>query len=327
MESTKGFKKIFNQKMVTLIILLLIVFGTFTIMSKGAYLSGPNIRAMLSLMSVTGLLTLGVGCLIISGNIDLSTGANGTMCGVVLAILLQAGIPWPIVLILTLAIGGLVGACNAALVNVLGFQPFIATMAVSSVVQGLTFVFCEGQPVPVRNDVIVYIGTGRIFNTIPVSIIVLLVAFIGYGLMLSKSKFGRSIYLIGGNRQAARLSGIHPVKTSYILFINCGILSSLAGILLAARLKSGTTAGITASQFAGMTAAMLGGVSFGGGSGSFSGVFIGLLIINGFNNGLTLLGVLSFWQTFASGALLIFALTIDFLNGRRVQRTLAVGAE
>ena len=317
MESIKGFRKFFSQKMITLIVLLVIVIVTFSVLSKGVYLKAANLRAILSLMAVTGLLTLGVGCLIVSGNIDLSTGANGTMCGMLLALFLQTGVPWPIAVLACLAVGMLVGVINAFLINSIGFQPFIATMAVASVAQGLTYVFCDGKPVPIKNEIIGYVGTGRIFDVIPVSIIILILGFIVYGLMLSKSKFGRSIYMVGGNRQAARLSGIHPVKMSYILFMNSGMLAALAGMLLAARLKSGTVGGIANAQFSGMTAAMLGGISFGGGTGSFAGVFVGLLIMNGFNNGMTVLGVLSFWQTFASGALLIFALIIDYLNGRR----------
>ena len=326
MESVKGLKKFFSQKMVTLLFLLIIVVVVFTVLTGGVFLNLANIRAILNLMTVTGLLTLGVGCLIIFGCIDLSTGATGTICGVVMAIFIQAGMPWPIAVIACLVLGMVIGAINAVLVNVVGFQPFIATMAIASVVQGLTYICCEGKPVPVRDEAVTYIGTGRIFDIIPVSMLIMIACFFIYGLMLSKSKFGRSIYLLGGNHQAARLSGLHPVRMSYILFMNCGMLSALAGMLLAARLKSATAAGLSTSQFTGITAAMLGGISFGGGSGSFAGVFVGLLIIIAFNNGLSVLGVLSYWQTVASGALLLVALTLDYLNGRRIARRLATGS-
>ena len=326
MESVKGFRKFFNQKMITLLVLVVIVIVTFSILSSGDYLKVSNIRSILSLMSVTGLLTIGVGCLIIAGYIDLSTGAIGTMCGVLMALFLREGLPWYLTIVACLAVGMLIGAFNAVLVNAVGFQPFIATMAVASIIQGLSYVFSDAKSINIRDDVVSYIGTGRIFDVIPVTIIVLLACFVIYGLILSKSKFGRSVYLVGGNQQAARLSGIHPVRISYILFINSGMLSALSGMLLAARLKSGAPAGASSSQFAGITAAMLGGISFGGGSGSLAGVFVGLLIITGFSNGLSVLGVISFWQTFASGALLIFALVIDYLNGKRMQKAVAVGA-
>ncbi|MDR0838660.1 MAG: ABC transporter permease [Oscillospiraceae bacterium] len=325
MESAKGLKKFFNRKMFTLLILLAVVVVVFSVLSKGTFLKPSNIRAIINLMVVSGLLTLGVGCLMIAGSIDLSTGAIGTLCGIVFALFLQS-MAWPIALILTVIIGMAVGALNATLVNVVGFQPFIATMAVASVAKGLTNVFSNGQPIPVREPFITYIGTGRFFDVIPVSIVITLVAFIIYALMLSKTKFGRTIYLVGGNREAALFSGINPVKTSYILFINCGMLSAIAGALLSARLKSGTVVGVSASQFSGMTASMLGGISFGGGSGGFGGVFIGLLIINGFNNGLTVLGISAYWQTVASGVLLLFALTVDYFSMKRTRRKVGVAA-
>ena len=325
MESVKGLKKFFSQKMVSLLFLLAIVVVAFAVLTDGNFLHPINIRTILNLMAVTGLLTLGVGCLIIYGCIDLSTGATGTFCGIVMPYLLQAGAPWPIAVIVCLLLGMLIGAFNAVLVNAAGFQSFIATMAVASVVNGFTFVICKGLAIPVKDDVIVYIGTQRLFDIIPIPIPIMIACFIIYGLMLSKSKFGRSVYLLGGNAQAARLSGLRPVRTSYILFMNSGMLAALAGMLLAARMKSGTTSGISASQFTGITAAMLGGISFGGGSGSFAGAFIGLLIVTAFNNGLSVLGVLSFWQTVASGALLLLALTLDYLNGRRIARRVAVG--
>jgi len=325
MESIKGLKKFFNPKMVSLLVLLIVVVVTFTILTKGLFLNPINIRSILNLMAVTGLLTLGVGCLIIFGCIDLSTGATGTFCGIMMPLLMQSGTPWPIAVIACLIFGMLIGALNAFLVNAVGFQSFIATLAVASVVNGLTFVFCKGVAIPVRDETIRSIGTGRLFNLVPIPIPIMLACFIIYGLLFSKSKFGRSVYLLGGNPQAARLSGLRPVRTSYILFMNCGMLAALAGMLLAASMKSATTSGTSASQFTGITAAMLGGISFGGGSGSFAGAFIGLLIVTAFNNGLQVMGVLSYWQMVASGALLLFALTLDYLNSRRIARRVALG--
>jgi ribose/xylose/arabinose/galactoside ABC-type transport system permease subunit len=322
MESVKGFKKFFSQKMLTLLFLLAVVVAAFSALSKGTYLNPINIRAILNQMVITMMLTLGVGCLMISGSIDLSTGAIGTLCGMLFALFLRGGMPWFAAFPICLAVGMILGAFNATLVNIVGFQPFIATMAVASVTEGLTYVFSAGAPVDVKDDVVSYIGTGRIFDVIPTPLIIAAVLFVVYALMLGRSKFGRTIYLVGGNHQAAYLSGIDPTKTSYLLFMNAGMLSAFAGMLLAARMKSATVTGTTDMQFSGMTAAMLGGISFGGGSGGFGGVLVGLLIINGFNNGLTVMRVSQYWKGVASGILLLFALTVDFLSQRRKLRKL-----
>jgi ribose/xylose/arabinose/galactoside ABC-type transport system permease subunit len=150
--------------------------------------------------------------------------------------------------------------------------------------------------------------------------IISLAALVIYGIILKKTMFGRSVYLVGGNPQASLLSGLRPRRISYILFVNAGILSALAGILLAARLRTANTTGITNQQFAGMTAAILGGISFGGGSGGMGGAFIGMMILNGFDNGMTLLNVQPYWKTVASGTLLLLALTVDFVGAARKAR-------
>ena len=128
--------------------------------------------------------------------------------------------------------------------------------------------------------------------------------------------------MCGCNREAARLAGLKPKKICYILFINMGFLASLSGIILAARMKSATVTGISGNQFSGITAAILGGISFGGGSGGMLGAFFGLLLLNCFNNGMTVMGVNPYWQTVASGALLLIALMFDFISMVRKEKKL-----
>jgi ribose/xylose/arabinose/galactoside ABC-type transport system permease subunit len=177
-----------------------------------------------------------------------------------------------------------------------------------------------GKTVNIKDPAIVWIGTGKIADFLPVTIIIALVAILIYGIVLAKTKFGRSIYLCGGNRQAARLAGLNPRRLSYLLFANSGMLGALAGILYAGRLKVGNLTGTNTYAFPAITAAILGGISFGGGSGGMLGCFIGLLIINGFNNGLTVLGVTPYWQSVASGLLLLLALTFDYISTKNAKK-------
>jgi len=246
----------------------------------------------------------------------------GCLTNLLVAICLTSlGMPWPLALLLALIAAGMIGLFNAVLINEFGFQPFIATMAMASIVQGLTYIVCGTKSIPIKDPAMVAIGTFKIGGLIPVTIIFALAAFIIYGIILSKTSFGKSIYMIGGNPRAAKLSGMNPKKMSYILFINNAVLGGFAGCLLAFRLKSGAVDAVANSQFAGLTGAILGGVSFGGGSGGMGGAFIGLLLLNGFSNGLTVLGVPAFWQTFGNGALLLIALTFDYFGKRRQLNT------
>jgi ribose/xylose/arabinose/galactoside ABC-type transport system permease subunit len=310
-------RKFFRSKMFSLLLILAIIVIIFSAFSGGSFLQLKNIRTIVNNMVVVTFLTIGASLLLISGNIDLSTGAIGTLCGILLASLLAGGASWPVAVLAAIAVGAAFGTLNAVLINELKFQAFIATMAVASITEGLAYVTSGAKSIKIKDATIVALGSKSLFGVIPITIFVALAAFLIYGTILSKTKFGRSVYLIGGNWHAARLSGLHPKKISYILFINSGALGGLAGILLAARLRTGTIQGIINSQFSGMTAAILGGVSFGGGAGGLGGVFIGLLILNSFNNGTMVIGVTTYWQTVASGLLLFLALTFDWFRARR----------
>ncbi len=310
-------RSIVRTKMFTLVVLLAVIVLIYTVMSAGAFVSPKNIRNILQSTTVVSFLTIGAGMLMIAGYIDLSLGGIGTMCAMLAAYLLKVDVPWYIALVTALALGGVCGAFNAVLVNELKFQPFIATLATASITQGFTPIISQGKQIDIYDPVFKFIGGDRFFDFVPYSLVISLLALLIYGIILKNTKFGRSVYLIGGNPDAARLSGLRPKKISYTLFINAGCLSALAGTLLAGRLRTANTVGITNSQFAGITAAILGGISFGGGTGGMGGAMIGILILNCFNNGMTVIDVSPYWQTIASGALLLLALTADFLNVRK----------
>ena len=322
MESTRGLKKFVKSKTFVLLILVILTWALFSILSEGTFTTLTNIRSILNSIVITIFLTIGAVYLMIDGHIDLSTSMVGSMTSLMVAIFISKyGLPWPVAIPLCLAVAGVIGFANAVLINEFRFQPFIATMAMASVVQGLTYVFCGTTPIPIKDPTMVALGTSRIGGLVPYTIPLALVALIIYGIILSKTNFGKSIYMIGGNPRAARLAGLNPKKMSYKLFINNAVLGGFAGCLLAFRLTSGTVDAVTNSQFLGMTGAILGGVSFGGGSGGMGGAFVGMLLLNGFSNGLTVLGLPVYWRTFGNGALLLFALTFDFIGKRRQMKT------
>ena len=315
--------KFMRSNLFPLVVLLVIIIFFFQFASPGfAYLKVANIRNILSTMVLYTLLSIAVGLLIIFGEIDLSPGYTGAVPGVILAQMLSnGGVPWYLVLALCLLTGIAFGLLNAVLVNELKIQSFIATLATGSFIAGgLTYIVTNSKTVFFEDAAIKQIFTGRIGDVVPITIIIAFLAIVIYGVILSKTKFGRSIYLCGGNRAAAQLAGINPKKISYILFINSGFLGALCGVVYTGRLMAGNLIGPANYTFPAITAAILGGFSFGGGSGNMLGCFLGLAIMNGFNNGLIVMGVSSFWQSAASGAILLLALTVDFFSTKSARR-------
>jgi ribose/xylose/arabinose/galactoside ABC-type transport system permease subunit len=196
-------------------------------------------------------------------------------------------------------------------------------MATGLLAQGVGYILDGGKAIAIRSDAFNAIGTKSIFDGyLPISVVIAVAFFVIYGLLMNKTKFGQSVYLVGGNPTASYLSGINPKKISYILFLNSSLTGGLAGLMYASRMKSATQSGITNSSFAGMTAAILGGISFGGGSGGMGGAFLGLIILNAFNNGISGVGIPPFWQQVASGVLLLVALTFDYLSLRQKELSL-----
>lgn len=334
MESAKGIKVFLKSKLFTLIMLLLglvIIFSIWSTIVGGdqRYFSLNTIISIADLMVVTSFLAIGAGMLMVSGNIDLSAAAIGAFgCVMFAACIKYWGIPTGLSIVVVLVSCALLGVVNAVLVNEFNFQAFIATMAMASVAKGLMqFVSVNPetknpQTINVSNAITDFIGNEKFFNAVSFGLVIAIIAFIIYGLILSKSKFGMQMYLVGGNPQAARLSGINPKKISYILFANSAFLAGIAGIIYMGRQSQGDLSALTQNQFTGLTAAILGGISFGGGSGNMAGVFVGLLILNAFDFGTVIVHFSSYWTTVLSGLLLLFALSLDLYNAYKARKAL-----
>ena len=322
-------KKFLKSKTFTLLCMLVLIMVFFWYFSPNhSFLSVKNITAILYSMVLFVLFAIGVALLVIFGEFDLSPGYIGTAAGATMATLLaSSGLPWFVVMIICLLLGILFGLINAVLVNKFRLQSFIATLAVGSfLAKGFAYIVAGGKAITISDPVIGWLGTYKILDIFPVSVIISLVLIIIYGIILAKSRLGYSIYLCGGNREAARLAGLNPKKLSYLLFANSGMLGAFAGMLYAARLKSGNLDGTSSYSFPAVTAVIFGGISMGGGRGNMLGCFLGLLIINGFNNGLTILRVSPNWQGVASGLLLLLALTIDYFSTRQSRTVKTVKA-
>ncbi|WP_273326431.1 ABC transporter permease [Vallitalea guaymasensis] len=298
-----------------LLIALIVMIAVFSFFNKH-FFSYKNMINILIAASLTGLVAVGETYLVIAGLVDLSAGSVAAFGSVLAAVVLSStGNVFVTVVIVVLA-GILIGIFNAVTVNSLKLEPFIATLASMSIVRGLAYIICNGKPVFITNNSFLKLGSQRIFG-IPVPVIILIISFIIFGIILSKTRFGRSIYVVGGNKEAARLAGLNPKRITLILYMVNGALAALGGALLAARMNSGQPAASVGLEFDAITAAVLGGTAFSGGVGTIFGTVLGVFILQGFNTGLIMLNVPTFWQYVARGLLLLIALTFDFLRKRR----------
>jgi ribose/xylose/arabinose/galactoside ABC-type transport system permease subunit len=303
----RGFVK---SKGLNLLIITAAIVLFFWIMNPN-YLSENNIKGIMNACSLSGTITVGMACLLMSGSIDLAAGAEGCFGGVLIALLLRTGMAWPPALLLTLLYGVLAGLFNSFLSNVLGFMPFIATIGMASVWKGFALLATDAQTIPISDKDFWKLGQTTI-GVFPMPFIIMVALMIVYGLMLTYTRFGRRIMLCGGNPQAARLSGINTKKISTIMFMNNGAIAALAGSILASRMQSGSPNSVQGAEMDGMTAAIIGGVAFlGGGSSGMGVVFVGLIMLNCFNNGLQMINLPAYYQVIAQGALLIIALILD----------------
>ena len=183
------------------------------------------------------------------------------------------------------------------------------------------YIICGGKPVSISNKTFLILGKARILN-IPVSVWIMIICIVVFGIILAKTKFGRSVYAIGGSMDAARLAGLNPKKIITTCYVMMGILCSIGGIIFAARMNSGQPAANVNLEFDAITAVILGGVSFVGGVGNMGGTILGIILIQSFNTGLTMVNVPSFWQYVAKGGLLLFALTTDYIRKQKREKDL-----
>lgn len=319
-DKKSGIFSIIGGDKLVLLIALIGVFILFTILNKN-FLSITNVVNILVAASLVGMVAIGHTYLIIAKQNDLSPGSLAALSGVVVALLLQAGLPIPVAILITLCVGAVVGLFNSWMVNFIKIEAFIATLVTQMIVRGAAYIICDGKPVSISNQAFNDIGKVRLIG-IPVSVWVMIICLVVFGFILAKTRFGRSVYAIGGSTEAARLAGLNPKRIITTCFIMIGVLTSLGGIIFAARMNAGQPAANVNLEFDAITAVVLGGVSFAGGVGDMGGTVLGILLIQSFNTGLTMVNVSSFWQYVARGALLLFALTSDFIRKQRREKEL-----
>lgn len=308
-------KKYIGSEKIGLILAFIVMVAIFSFLSPH-YFTIKNLVNILVASSLVGLAAIGQSYLVIGGQIDLSPGAVAGISGVLAAILLQNGFGTVPTLIIVVLVGVFIGFVNSLIVNMLKIAPFIATLATMQAIRGLAYIICDGKPIYIQNETFLKLGKDR-FLGIPIPVIVLILAFIVFIIVLSKSRFGRSLYIVGGNPVAARLAGINSKIVVAKAFMITSGLSALGGAILASRMNSGQPSASIGLEMSAVTAVVLGGIAFTGGVGTLGGTVLGVLILQGFNNGLLIMNVPQFWQYVASGLLLVAALSFDYLRSRK----------
>ena len=319
-------KRVVRNKNSILIVVTVVIMLFFGFLNRN-YIRFENIKNIMTSVSTVGTVCVGMALLMIGGQVDLAAGAEACFGGVITAMLISAGVPWLFAVVAAVVFGAVAGCINAFFVNKLNFLGFIATIGMMNIYAGLVRVVTRSQNIPISNQSFYLLGSYAVFNSFPVPFLIMLALMIIYGCILAYTTFGRNVYLVGGNKRAARLSGIDCKRITAILYINNGALAGLAGAVLAARMRSASPLSGDTAALDAITAIVLGGVSFVGGVGNMAGCFIGIWLLTAFNAGLTATGFQSYWQIIAQGALLVVALSVDFFSENARRRALERQAE
>ena len=309
----KGIWNKYKREFVVLIATLAMCV-VFTVLNKN-FLNYSNFLTVLQQMVLNGILAVGMMFTIITGGIDLSVGCTYAITGIVVAsCTVNYGMNPFLAILVGILIGAVLGAFNGFLINQLKLQPFIATLGTMSLYRGIAYVVTGG--VPVTNVPTSYrdIFNGIVFGGVRSYIIVMVVVFVIAHILLSKMRSGEYLYAVGGNEEAAKLSGVNVIKTKYIAYIFCGICAAIAGMIMLASLGSAEATAGQAYETNAIAAAAIGGTRMAGGKGTALGTFIGALMLAVLKVGMVVINVDSFWQFVVTGIIIIVASYFEFIQ-------------
>ena len=275
------------------------------------FLSGRNVTNVLRQSAMLGVVSVGMTFVILTAGIDLSVGMVLSLTSVVAALLFAdgGGAPLPVVLFATLALGAAIGAFNALMIVWRDTAPFIVTLAMMAIAGGAALTVSGGRPIGGISGAYAWIGAGFI-GPIPVPVLIMVAVFVIGALVLRYTPYGREVYAVGGNEEAARLSGISIGRVKIITYSLSGLLAALGGIIFSARVTVGDPWAGRGLELDAIAAVVIGGTSLFGGIGTMWGSLLGTLIITMINNLLNLLNVSPYMQGLAKGIIILVAITL-----------------
>jgi ribose transport system permease protein len=310
--ATSGRRRMNPQilQQVGVFIALIVLSAFFSIASKGRFSSPENLLTVARQVSMTVIAGIGMTLIMITGNIDLAVGSYLALSGIFLANTILFGVPWWIAIILTMVALGLVQALVGTTIAKQKLSSLIVTLAMLSIARGVALSWAGGKPVYIENTDFLKIGNGY-WGPIPVPVIIAGCALILAQFVLRKTRFGRYVFAVGGNEEAARAAGINTDWIKISVFILSGFLTALAGSIMAGRLFSGSPVAGQGFEMDVIASVVIGGTSLNGGAGSLIGTLIGAFMVGAINNGLTILGVDYYYQLMAKGLIIYIAILID----------------
>ncbi|GAA2567953.1 MULTISPECIES: ABC transporter permease/substrate-binding protein [Streptomyces] len=320
--ATGGLRRLLlDNGALTALIVLVIAMSALS----GDFLTADNLLNVGVQAAVTAILAFGVTFVIVSAGIDLSVGSVAALSATVLAwSATEAGIPVVLAVLLSIATGIACGLVNGFLISYGKLPPFIATLAMLSVGRGLSLVISQGSPIAFP-DSVSHLGD-TLGGWLPVPVLVMIVMGLITAFVLGRTYIGRSMYAIGGNEEAARLSGLRVKRQKLAIYAFSGLFAAAAGIVLASRLSSAQPQAAQGYELDAIAAVVIGGASLAGGTGKASGTLIGALILAVLRNGLNLLSVSAFWQQVVIGVVIALAVLFDTLRRKAGAVTPAAGA-
>lgn len=296
--------------------IFLIVFPT----TRTTFMTPKNVFNILRQNASNLFLATGMTMVIILGGIELSVGSVIALSGVVAAgCVINFGLPEVVGFLAAIAVGAVVGMFNGIVICKTDIPPFIVTLASMNITKGIALVLTGGSPIRCMTDAFKFPGAGYV-GPVPTPVILMIIVFIIAAFMINRTQLGRHIYAVGGNAQAAKFSGINVQKVKFIVYTYTGIMSGIAGVVVASRLYSGQPTAGDGAEMDAIAAVVVGGTSMSGGSGRLGGTLIGVLIIGVLNNGLNLLGVDSNWQYIVKGLVILLAVYVDFIRNKKAGR-------
>lgn len=315
----RGLLQVFLAKQESSIIIATVIYAVFVTMINSTFFTSGNIFNVFRSTGFTLITTVGMTFILITAGLDLSVGSVLALGGVVTGLACKAGVPIPLAILAGLLVGALIGAINGAIIVKAGIPPLIVTLGMQYVAKGLVAVITQGVPVYPLPQSFQNLEQSKFLGISLVIYIAFIIAIIGH-LVLKRTAFGRSIYAVGGNSEAARISGINTKKVTFSIYVITSTLAALAGILMASRLGSAEAAAGTGYELTVICASIIGGTSTFGGMGSIIGATVGALFMEILTNSLTLMRISVYWQNLVVGVILILAVLLDQYKRKAMMR-------